>query len=376
MDIGVFPWWTDPTLKAEFLQALTVLTHRLDYALWPDSPALMHAQSLFWLGTAVAAAAVFYRRMLGATWVAAVAALLFAVDDARGATVGFIANRNVLSRRPLASRRSSATTAGGARARGRRRCWRRSCSPSHLFSKEEGIGTCAYLAAYALFADPAGRWRGCLALLPYAGWSWAGGLSAESWGYGVQNMGLYIDPLTDPGRFAAAVADRASRSSCWPVGPDSGGDRRRAAAAALRPCFGGRPWSSCGLLILAVAPLLKRDRLARFWAAGMLFADHSRLRHLPDGPAPDVRRHRRVRPARPVLGVCVRQLGQRPLESLVANPGACAGLVFCGRPRGLGPARSSRSAAANPAGARGGSSIVSMSTRRWDRRSANRPSSS
>ena len=36
MDFGLFPWWTDPTIKGEFLQALTVLTHRLDYALWPD----------------------------------------------------------------------------------------------------------------------------------------------------------------------------------------------------------------------------------------------------------------------------------------------------------------------------------------------------
>src|SRR5258707_5125 len=42
------------------------------------------------------ATARFYRRMLGATWVAGVAALVYAVDDARGATVGFIANRNVL----------------------------------------------------------------------------------------------------------------------------------------------------------------------------------------------------------------------------------------------------------------------------------------
>ena len=96
MDIGVFPWWTDPILKAEFLQALTVFTHRLDYALWPDSPALMHAQSLFWLGASLAAVAVFYRRMLGPTAVAATAALLYAIDDARGPTVGFIANRNVL----------------------------------------------------------------------------------------------------------------------------------------------------------------------------------------------------------------------------------------------------------------------------------------
>src|ERR1700722_3766089 len=33
MDLGLFPWWTDPLLKAEFLQALTVVTHRLDYLL-------------------------------------------------------------------------------------------------------------------------------------------------------------------------------------------------------------------------------------------------------------------------------------------------------------------------------------------------------
>ena len=96
MDIGIYPWWTDRTLKAEFLQAITVLTHRLDYMLWPDSPALMHAQSLFWLGTAVFAVAAYYRQILGATCVATVAALLYAVDDARGTTVGFIANRNVL----------------------------------------------------------------------------------------------------------------------------------------------------------------------------------------------------------------------------------------------------------------------------------------
>src|SRR4051794_3567971 len=76
MDLGLFPWWTDPDLKGEFLQALTVLTHRLDYALWPDSPVLMHAHSLLWLGAAVAAAAAFYRRMMGATRTAGVAALL------------------------------------------------------------------------------------------------------------------------------------------------------------------------------------------------------------------------------------------------------------------------------------------------------------
>ena len=137
MDLGVFPWWTDPTLKAEMLQALTVLTHQLDYALWPDSPALMHAQNLFWLGTSVAAVAVFYRRMMGPTWVAAVAAFLYAVDDVRGPTVGFIANRNSLV---AATFGVSALIChdcwrrGGPRAR---RSWRRFCSGLRFSPKKK-----------------------------------------------------------------------------------------------------------------------------------------------------------------------------------------------------------------------------------------------
>ena len=104
MDLGLFPWWTDPGLKAEFLQALTVLTHRLDYALWPDTPALMHAHSLFWLGAAVFAVACFYRRMLGSTWVAGIAAMLFAVDDARAQLSVFWPTATFSWPRPSASR--------------------------------------------------------------------------------------------------------------------------------------------------------------------------------------------------------------------------------------------------------------------------------
>jgi hypothetical protein len=271
MDIGGFPWWTDPTLKAEFLQAITVFTHRLDYALWPDSPALMHAQSLFWLGAAVSAVAVFYRRMLGATWVAAVAALLFAVDDARGVTVGFIANRNVLI---------AATFGASALVchdRFRRAGSRLSAVLAvlllglALFSKEEGIGTCAYLGAYALFLDPKGAWRGCLSMIPYAALVVVWRSVRDSWGYGVHNVGLYVDPLTDPGPFAASLAERLPVLLLGQWGPIPA-----ETAAMLRPPLLSAFWWSAvaliGLLILAVAPLLKRDRLARFWFAGMLFA--------------------------------------------------------------------------------------------------------
>ena len=161
MDLGLFPWWTDPYIKAEFLQALTVLTHRLDYIFWPDSPVLMHAQSLFWLGAAVAAAAAFYQRIMGPTRVAAVAALLFAVDDARGATAGFLANRNVL----IAATFGFSALIFHDRFRKDRSRPAAFLAPllllAALFTKEEGIGTCAYLAAYALFVD-----RGVATRLP------------------------------------------------------------------------------------------------------------------------------------------------------------------------------------------------------------------
>ena len=235
MDLGLFPWWTDPGLKAEFLQALTILTHRLDYALWPDSPALMHAHSLVWLGAVVAVTAVFYRRMMGATWTAGVAALLFAVDDARGPTVGFLANRNALV----------AATFGVSALIAHDR-WRRDGSRpasllapllllAALFSKEEGIGTCAYLAAYATVRRP----RGLAARVPVRSGlmprrSSPGAALRASWGYGVRDVGLYIDPLTDTGRFLAAAAWPNPDPPARPVEPDPGGSRRGAVASGRR----------------------------------------------------------------------------------------------------------------------------------------------
>ncbi len=271
MDIGLFPWWTDINLKAEFLHALTVLTHRLDYALWPDSPALMHAHSLLWLGALVAVTAAFYRRMLGATWAAGVAGLLFAVDDAHGGTVGFLANRNALV----------AATFGVSALIAHVRFRRDGSRPAALlapllllaalFSKEEGIGTCGYLGAYALFVDPKGRWRGCLVLWPYAAAVIAWGALRAGWGYGVRDVGLYIDPLTDTMRFLAAAIGRLPilLLGQWsPIPADL--------AAVLPPRgIAGLWWFAMaflGLLLFAMAPLLRRDPLARFWATGMLLA--------------------------------------------------------------------------------------------------------
>jgi len=96
IDLGTLPWWTDPEIRASFWRPITVWTHRLDYALWPDFAALQHLHSLLWLVALVWIAARFYRSLFGATWVAGLAALLYALDDAHGFPAGWLANRNAL----------------------------------------------------------------------------------------------------------------------------------------------------------------------------------------------------------------------------------------------------------------------------------------
>src|SRR5262245_30845303 len=43
---GMLAWWSDPQFKLAFFRPLSALSHVLDYALWPDAPALMHAHNL------------------------------------------------------------------------------------------------------------------------------------------------------------------------------------------------------------------------------------------------------------------------------------------------------------------------------------------
>ncbi|MFQ5853547.1 MAG: hypothetical protein ACE5JU_23560 [Candidatus Binatia bacterium] len=96
MEWGTLPWWTVEDFRIAFFRAFSILTMWLDYQLWPDLPALMHLQSLLWFGALVATAGVFYRRMMGVTCAAGLAALLYAIDDAHAFPAAWLANRNHL----------------------------------------------------------------------------------------------------------------------------------------------------------------------------------------------------------------------------------------------------------------------------------------
>jgi hypothetical protein len=93
----------------------------------------------------------------------------------------------------------------------------------------------------------------------------------SAWGYGVRDLGLYIDPLTETARFLAAVPLRLPilLLGHWSPIPAE-------LAAVLSPRGFAIVWwfavAFLALVLFAMAPLLRRDPLARFWAVGMLLA--------------------------------------------------------------------------------------------------------
>lgn len=208
LDRGFLPWWTADDLQFALVRPLSSLTHALDYALWPTQPALMHLHSLLWFAAVVLAAGALYRRLLEPPFVAGLATLLFALDDAHGMMVGWIANRNALL-----------TAVFGLIALVAHDAWRRDgdrrgavLGPAMfacgLLAGESIIGFLGYLCAHAAFIDRAPWSRRLAALAPYAGLTLIWLVSYRVLGYGVVGSGVYLDPLNDPAGFLAAVGKR------------------------------------------------------------------------------------------------------------------------------------------------------------------------
>lgn len=271
MDIGVLPWWTYEKLRLAFWRPLAALTHWLDYRLWPNLPFLMHLSSLLWYAAAIALAAVLYRRLIGATWVAGLAALLYAIDDAHGLPVAWIANRNAV----MAVTFGLAALLAHDRWRGEG--WRPGAVLAPLalllalLSAESAVAVGAYLLAYALFLD-AGSWRRrAAALAPYAAVAIGWWLTYHALGYGAAGSSSYHDPAQDPAGFVAAMLQRAPLllMGQWAL-PSSD------VSLIMSPSAGQVLWLWAlvflGVLSVALAPLLLRDRLARFFATGMVLS--------------------------------------------------------------------------------------------------------
>lgn len=271
MDAGTAPWWTLPEVRVSFFRPLAVLTHWLDYRLWPEVPVLMHAQSILWYAALCLVAARFYRRFLGHTWVAGLAALLFTVDSAHVNAVASLSSRNVLltglfGMLVLVAHdrwRREHWTAGAL--------WGPFLLALALLSAEAGVAVGAYLAAYALFIDRS-PWRQRIAsLLPYLAVVVVWRLVYQSLGYGSWGSGFYVDPGQEPLRFARLALERVPLLL---LGQWAGADPGLYTALSVRTDVVFWPFALLFLLSLGVVlwPLLRRNRQASFLALGMLLA--------------------------------------------------------------------------------------------------------
>jgi hypothetical protein len=270
-DYGFLPWWTYENVKGAFWRPLASITHWLDYILWPNSPPLMHLHSLLWYGALVMAVAFFYRRFATIPLIAGLAALLYAIDDAHGMPAGFISNRNALM----------ATLFGVlaiiAHDKWRRDNWHAGIAlgplllAASLLSAEVGISTCAYLAAYVVFIDRGKLRNRFAAMTGYAVVVVVWRLLWTHLGYGMENVGGYVDPLRDPLRFMSAIKNAAPFLLLGQLAlPPS------EISIMLPPKYWILLWRISLIFLVLVAfvfaSLLRRDRVARFWALGMLLS--------------------------------------------------------------------------------------------------------
>jgi hypothetical protein len=271
MSRGVLlPWWTDQHLKIAFFRPLAAATHVLDEALWPNHPVALHAHSLLWFCALLIASWKVYQRLAGSQTLANLSFALYALDDAHGATLSWIANRNALI---------SATL--GCACIVAHDTWRRNGSRAHAWlslalfalsclAGELGLATLAYLIAYALFLEQAPARARVQSLVGYTVWcvAWRAGWSLA--GYGARGSGAYVDPVADPLAFFADAPRKWLSLLQGQLGVIP------ADLAFLGPADQQRLWLITGLATLlgaavVVGPLLP-DRRARFWLFGAMLA--------------------------------------------------------------------------------------------------------
>jgi len=244
----------------------------------------MHAQSLVWFGALIALVTLLYRRLSGVTWVAGLAALLFAIDDTHGLAAGWLANRNALVAAVFGV---LALIVHDYHRRGTFRSGER-LGPLLFFfgllAGETALATAAYLIAYAFFVDEGSIPRRVTSLVPY-------GLAAAIWiliyrelGFGAQGSGYYLDPSAEPFAYLVGLLERGPilLMDQWGFPPSA---PYVFLPLVVRGMLLGWSLVVCTGVGVVLLPLLRNNRLARFWCSGMLLSipivtvttPHSRL---------------------------------------------------------------------------------------------------
>jgi hypothetical protein len=267
---GWAPWWIYPELLMRLYRPISLVTHILDARLWPSSSFMMHAHNLFWLALLVLAATRMYRGALG-TMVGGLAGLLFACDHTHGFVTGLITNRHTLI-----------TALFGVLCLDQYLRWRLHGQRLGailgpilyvvaLLAGEAAVAFAGYIFAFAVAAERGSLLRRGLAVLPYLVITVVWRALYNKAGYGAIGSGLYIDPAHSPAHFFREFLERGPILLLGQyLAPPSEAYVLVGPTAAKAMLIGALVFAAA--FCAALVPILARNRIARFWALGMLFA--------------------------------------------------------------------------------------------------------
>lgn len=205
-----YGWWMAKDLRLAFFRPVTAWTHLLDHLVIGAVPWLHHVHSLLWAALAALVVRLLLRRWLPAP-IAALAALLWVVDESRWLASTWIAARNANVSLVFAGLGVWAQLRWQQDGWRPGRAWAALGVALGLCAGEAAVGVVALLVGWTLVVDDGegraasrSRVRRLLALWPIAlvGVAWLG--AWVSGDYGARSSAAYLDPLRQPGAVALA----------------------------------------------------------------------------------------------------------------------------------------------------------------------------
>ena len=198
VDSGFCPWWTHPGFKLNMLRPLPSLLHALDDKLFPGDAWAQHLHSFVWWGVMVLCVAGLLSASLPRP-AAAIAVVLFALDDSHSVALFWIANRGTLI---AVACMSAALWAHVSWRSGRRAARPISIAlfALSLTCGEYALSMFGYLVCFELLSsyERPSRVR---ALLPALSLCASFVVMSIALGYGSAHSGTYTSPLSEPGAY-------------------------------------------------------------------------------------------------------------------------------------------------------------------------------
>jgi hypothetical protein len=268
-DNGSLVWWSSPSLCVKFFRPLASILHTIEFRYWPNAAWAMHLHNSVIYALLVVVAALLYRELMPDRGrVAALASLLFALNEGHSPSVGWISGRNTI----LAGLFALIALLLQIRARSgaQRPAWLLRAASAlsvglALLSAEAGLAILAYLIAYVLIFESGSWQRRLLSITPQLAVIAAWAIAYRLGGYGAQGTSFYRD-LARP---LSVLSEGLLDLPLWlfgALGPGLVGTAMAAPAAAAR-----------AIALLLVLPLVAamiigtpRTRLNGFFALAAL----------------------------------------------------------------------------------------------------------